>query len=93
MCARARVILTLFGKDTKLALLADSTDAIHWSPATVKHPVYNVSNCVLKNGGAEFSVVYDDAAYTAKPEDRLKCLWGGDTITASGDEGARLLPH
>eukprot|EP01043_Picozoa_sp_COSAG02_P044579 COSAG02_NODE_3995_length_5939_cov_3.184621_1_plen_485_part_00 len=74
-------------EDTKLALLADSPDAISWTPASVKNPVYNVSNCVLKNGGAEFSVVYDDATYTAKPQDRLKCLWGGDTITASGDEG------
>ena len=52
----------------------------------------DVSNCVLKNGGAEFSVVYDDAAHTAKPEDRLKCLWGGKNITASGDDGETWHP-
>eukprot|EP01052_Picozoa_sp_SAG31_P015877 SAG31_NODE_1034_length_10228_cov_89.107316_2_plen_109_part_00 len=57
-------------EDTKLALLADSPDAISWAPAKVKAPVFNVSNCVLKNGGAEFSVVYDDAAHTAAPKDR-----------------------
>jgi hypothetical protein len=74
--------LNALKEDTKLALLADSPDCVHWEPAKVKHPLYNVSNCVLVNGGAEFSMVYDDAAHTASPQDRLKCLWGGSNITA-----------
>jgi hypothetical protein len=74
-------------EDTKLGLLADSVDAVHWSPARPATPSYNVSNCVLVNGANEFSVVYDDARYTASAADRLKCLWGGDKITASGDDG------
>lgn len=79
-------------ENTKLGLLADSPDAITWAPAQVLKPVYNVSNAVLVNGGAEFSMVFDDAAHTVKPSDRLKCLWGGDTITASGDDGATWHP-
>lgn len=74
-------------EDTKLGLLADSIDGVNWKPAKLAKPKYNVSNCVLVNGGSEFSVVYDDAAHADGDGSRLKCLWGGDKITASGDDG------
>ena len=77
-------------EDTKLGLLADSPDGINWSPAKVSPPAaacagLGVPNCVLKNGGNEFSVVYDDGPYTASATDRLKCLWDTKNITASPD--------
>ena len=75
-------------EDTKLGLLADSADAVNWAPAKLANPVFNVSNCVLHNAGNEFSVVYDDSEHAASPADRLKCLWSGNKITASGDDGA-----
>ena len=75
-------------EDTKLALLADSEDAIHWVPTTLAVPAYNnVSNAALVNGLEEFSVVFDDADHTIAASDRLKCLWANTSVTSSGDDG------
>jgi len=76
-------------EDTKLALVADSADGVHWQPAQLKDPKVvdgaPVPNAANVDGGGEFSVVYDDEKHAKTPAERLKMLWGNATISSSAD--------
>jgi hypothetical protein len=67
-------------------LLAESPDGVRWSAANLTAPsgVPGCTNCVARDGTAEFGVVYDDSAH-APPSERLKMLWGNTTISVSAD--------
>ena len=62
---------------------------MNWASAKLKHPKVvdgaAVGNAAVVDGGAEFSVVYDDGAFASNPAERLKMLWGNASVSSSGN--------